>query len=60
MSVGSTLNLLNELKYIILFIKFSLVMNLHKFNILFITYAHKQLLVVKIRSFFTDTHNSYV
>ena len=52
MSVGLILNLLNELNKSILceplVSSINLVMNLHKFNILFITYPKEQLLIVKI------------
>ena len=66
MSVGLILYLLNELNKNILcgplvsiiFIysmsSINLVMNLHEFNVLFITYPQIELLIVKKRSFFTD------
>ena len=64
MSVGLILNFLNEFNKSILFYStnsINLVLNMHKFNILFITYLpQKEFLIVKKtdhkRSFFTDTH----
>ena len=41
MSLGLILNLLNKLNKSV----FNLVMNLHKFDILFITYSQKELLI---------------
>ena len=74
MSVGLILNILNKLNKgvlceplasILLFYSMNsitLVINMHEFNILFITYSQKELFIVKKRSFFTDmpTCNAYV
>ena len=69
MNVGLILNLLNELNKsilceplasITLFYSTSLinlVMNLHEFNILFITYSQKELLIVKKIIFHRHTYN---
>ena len=71
MSVGEILNLMNELnksilceplESIILFYSTSsinIIMNLHEFNILSITYPQKTLKNCKKILFFTDTTNCY-